>query len=804
MAVKSVKGSIEGLVQGVSQQPDFKRDPAQCEDMLNCRCSLAEGAQSRAGSEYLTSIELPNTDDTPYVADVLYGLDSIPHMVLVVGGRVFVTNADGVTQEVNVTAVADYFTAGGTSAAKMYAQRFNQDIILLNRDVVASMTADVTPGSTYNLLIYVPQICYSRTYTLKVDGVTVGTYTAPDTEGTATTLSGAAFLTWLKTQLATKSVTVTIDSDIAYGTTTKKVIVTHTSNQDDVFVFQGEVESESYLPSNAPAGFMLKYTGLDDEDANDCWLKFKAGGGNESGSWIECLPAGERYIVDESTLPHLLYLDTDDVWKVKTIEWADRASGGADVNVLLPSIFGNTIQWVGEMQNRVVFYSGENYVTTQPIIEGSTEPWNLFITSVRTALATDPIDIKPAGDPQNLLWGTMLAKHLIVTGRDGQYIVSGDEALTNANMQLLRTSRVACDINVAPAAGPDRLFFVSSRESRGYAQVVEYTINVSTMKPEIRTITKHCPTFLQGTPRQIVVDPTSQTVFVLMQDTKTIYVYEWYEDNSKLLQSAWHRWEFKKDVLRMSVLEGSLYIVTLDSDCLCLNIEKIQLNGSINDVDFWNSPVLDGRYLLTPELVYVGGATTPSWCVVTPFTIQEDAIPAVVIQSGEIDGVPILRLPGVEVLTEYVDEHTLRLTQMDPVKVSEEVGLQVQVYVGYKFDSYIKPTMPFPQDYRGNAYIPSAMIYLSWEVYAINSGPIVYTVEHDAMASISVPSVQYLLGRSTTTLDTVPLGDSKTRFYVGGYRGKVQLVISRINSHRPFCIDYIKWSGREVRYGGKI
>lgn len=813
MASKTVTGTIDGLYQGVSQQPEFRRDDGQSAELINTRCSVAEGLLSRPGSVHVTTLDLPTgaTDTEPYIADVLYGLESQPHIITCMHGKLFVTDPDNVTTEADVS-LAGLYLNSTDSSKNIYMHRFGEDVIVLNRSVQAAMQADVTPTPATSVLLYVPQVSYDGQYTLYVDDVLEDSYTEPayadppvsttitDTPQSvvATTVSGVYLCSRFAAVLAgltgVTQISTNCDGTVAQFATTRKVKVLHTASTDDVFVFQDNVQYKEDLPDCAVDGTVLFYTGVDDEESNDHYIKFvKDYGANQGGAWIETLKPGSQYIPSAATLPHRLY-KSGSTWKVEPIAWADRKVGGLEATPL-PSIFGNTINWVGEMQGRLVMYSGKNYVTTQPVLS-TEESYNLFITTLLQALSTDPIDVSPSGSAQNLLWGTMLYSHMIITGRAGQYIVSGAEAIHNANMALVQSSSVQCHPGVAPAVGDERLFFISSKGTKGYSQIVEYQFNATSMKADANSVTKHVPAYIQGEPKQLAVDTVNQMLFVLPQDSKTVYCYEYY-GSGDTAQTAWHTWTFSKTVMQITCVDGKLYTITKNPDSLKINVEYIELSGSKNDIDFWNTPAIDSHVALIPELE--GG----KWVVNLPYTIEETDLPiAVVKDSGPVDNAPVIRMPGVRLTVGYIDSTTIELLQMTAADVAPDQGVLVVVNVGYLYNCEVTPTMPYPlSSYRGIKYIPDDMLYKFMDVFYSNSGPLKFIIDYKGLASITINSEVYILGESKNRIGEVFLQSGKTRVPIGETMGQCQLRILKEDSHLPMAIDHIQWAAKSRSRG---
>lgn len=804
MATFPVKGTIDKLYAGVSQQNSIRRSEGQSEELINCRLNLAEDVTSRAGTTHVKTFTLGSTQK-PFTKEFEWGLNKDLYQLVISNAGVKVIDSDHAVHDVTSTPIGTYLTAADPRAA-FQMHYFNDKLYILNKDKVCAMTSDVIAARTGNLLIYSPQVSYDRTYELFIDDVSKGTYSTPEfaTPGTgeivvSPDLSSTAFLAWLQPLLTTAGISTVLRGTniIAAALTSKRVVIVTDSARDDVRVFKDDVASVGFLPNAGIDGYRLKYTGRDDETYNDYWLEFVADNsdsGIQPGRWIESMAAGMKYKIDAATMPCVLYLNGS-TWTLKQEAWVDKTVGVDEIP--LPTFVGNTLNWIGSFQNRLVVLSQGNFVATQTML--AAELPNFFVTTLKQALPTDPIDVTNAGATQELLYGKSIAGHLVITSRTGQFVVNGTEALHNGNFRLVQSSSIGCSVQCAPAVSNTGMFFVAPKGTRGYTQVTEYRLDAARATPTTEILTKHIPSYIQGDPVQITCDSTNQIVYILPEDSKKLYVFEYHIADGKIMQQAWHTWLHDKTILSTSVLAGQLYLLTIDEDGLDVHIEMMDMTGSSTDEDFWNTPSLDLQVELTPVL------ESGEYILNMPYNVAETNMPRSVLTDGfKDDESPVLRKQGVQVTTVWKSATKLIVSGMNPDLISPTEAARVKIITGYTYDTVITPTMPYPRDKQGKSYTGEKLLYTMWTIWYKRSGIMTFQTEHTHLPTVTKEMSNFILGDAGSRLGVPTISDGSHKIKIGNVQDRCQFKIIRSNGHLPFSISHINWGGRLTTKGRRV
>jgi len=562
--------SIPNLINGVSQQPDSLRYATQCEAQENAYPSIVEGLTKRLPTEHLmntgittsgkTFVHTINRDTTERYSLVIRD-ESIKVFDLENLNEETVDTPDGVTYL--DTSNADTAFRAVTIADVTY---------IVNTETTVAMTTDDTPSSvnTYEALIFLKQAKGSGTYTVTVDTVAYTEAATADLESSATDL--AATLT------AVTGLTATSAGSVIYLTKATDFTISASFDEGTEYIetFKGTAQKFTDLPTFARDGVIIKIEGDPTDGIDDYYVKFVTTGAAASigeGTWEECAaPAlNDSLKFDASTMPHILIRQADSTFVFKKADGTDHDTydysafgwGERQVGDLLtepnPSFIGETINDMFLFKNRLGFLAGENVIMTE-----AGEFFNFWRTTIVDLLDTAPIDVAVANRRVSILRHAIpMVENLILFSEDAQFVLQGGTTLTPKTVSIAPTTAYGCLRNCDPVSVGSSIFFAFDRGD--YSGVREYypSPTVEDMF-EGTEISAHVPKYMTGNiTKMSVASHENVLVCQVAGDTDAVYVYNWYNQGTERLQSAWHRFSFGTDVevLGIDFIDTDLYMV---------------------------------------------------------------------------------------------------------------------------------------------------------------------------------------------------------------------------------------------------
>lgn len=252
--------------------------------------------------------------------------------------------------------------------------------------------------------------------------------------------------------------------------------------------------------------------------------------------------------------------------------WKKRQAGTLDT-VPFPSILGEKVDEVFFIEGRLGLAAGDNIVLSQ-----AGDPLNLFRQTARDLLADDVIDIESAGQRiasfhTALPWN----ESLYLWSDTGQWELSGEPVLTPSTVRLDAAAEYPNDADCRPVAAGTSVFFARAH-TRG-VHVMEAQVEQYTGRVVAEPITNHVPTYIEGNPLKLAVDPTAG-VLAIMTDAgnrDTLYVFCYRDTGRERLLASWSKWELPSGTLiGLDASDGKLSLVCKADDGVYL--EEIELN----------------------------------------------------------------------------------------------------------------------------------------------------------------------------------------------------------------------------------
>lgn len=238
-------------------------------------------------------------------------------------------------------------------------------------------------------------------------------------------------------------------------------------------------------------------------------------------------------------------------------EWSVRHVGDLD-SAPWPSFVGQRITDVFAYQNRLGFIHGESIVLSR-----SGDLYNFFRETVQDVLPGDYIDVENGhaltGDFHSVgLWSNGLYVH----SEAGQYILSGEPAMTPQTVRLDLASNFPNTSKVRPCYSGSRMFL--ARFQGGRTRIFDYT-HPPQERPHADDLTSLVPGYLRGYPVAVVGDGALGFLAVACSEERNVmyvFLHEYGNDGSRA-QASWSRWVLPtgSTIVHLDMIDGNLGLV---------------------------------------------------------------------------------------------------------------------------------------------------------------------------------------------------------------------------------------------------
>lgn len=369
---------------------------------------------------------------------------------------------------------------------------------------------------------------------------------------------------------------------------------------------QGTVQEFGDLPGSPTLGHIYKIAGDPTSTFDDYYVKW-------SGSvWEETVNPNGQNSLDEETMPYQLVRQGDGTFNFEKATWASRPVGD-ETSVPAPSFVGSTI-------SDVFFFRGRLGIAADESLEYSQagDVFNFWPEKAFQEVASDPIEQTASTNKVTILRHVEpFRKSLFVTSDTVQFEVSATERFTPTSAVMDVTTSYEVDTMARPVVMGDQLYFPAKQAGAGL--IYEYFYDGDTFSNTAADITKHATGYLPPNTRMLIPVSAGNRLFVLPDDERNhLYVYTFYWDGEKKVQSAWCRYVFASDDLGAYIyggaaLGGYLYLLIARDDEVCLERVAVEREFAITGLGF--NPLLDRRTSLTGS--YDAGTNQTTWT--TPY-----------------------------------------------------------------------------------------------------------------------------------------------------------------------------------------
>ena len=579
----AVSQKISNYLGGVSNQPDDKKFPGQVTEAINAYPDPTFGLTKRPGLKFISELTASSTALATTVLDnakwFYYNRDAAERYIgCIVGasgspyGQIYVWNAKTYAEcTVNYTGAARaYLTAVNATDYDTLTIRDTTIITNKTKTVTTVAGSAFTAGKVGTVRIHLAE--YSSKYTVTINGTAfthntrAGDTAANDAATTNTSgdpfLSGETILTALKTLIDAGSTGVTTEIigptlEISKGSAfTLKA--TGGKNGNSLTAYQDEVDTITELSAESLHNRVVKINNST-SDNDDYYAKFVANDSSKgSGIWQETLKPGESTGLTATTMPHKLYNTNTNVFTFEAITWVDRKVGD-DITNSDPTFVDSTIQQAFYYNNRLGFLTEDNVSMSK-----SDDFYNFYMTSARTSVDNDPIDISCSSTrPANLHAVIPTAGGLFLFSRDQQFIMFSADGNLKPTTALIRSlSNYRMDKNIDPVDTGTVINFVSkTHDTAGFTRIFSMTPTGVGSPPVVvdtgRVVSEYVPVAVDN----LVTSPQNSFIAMSGKTLDKIYFYRTYSDGDQELMRSWFNWQVPGNVHHIAVDSDTLYAV---------------------------------------------------------------------------------------------------------------------------------------------------------------------------------------------------------------------------------------------------
>ena len=357
-------------------------------------------------------------------------------------------------------------------------------------------------------------------------------------------------------------------------------------------VMTNKVNNITKLPIQCKDGYVVKILNTGEQE-DDYYVKFigTKEGIDGVGAWEETIAPGIVINLNETTMPHQLVRMPDGSFMVSPVDWENRLVGDKTTNPV-PSFVGKSINKMFFYRNRLGFLSDENIILSR-----AGDYFNFFAKTALTVSESDPIDLATSSTTPSVLHDAVpLNTGLVLFSRERQFMLStANDSLTPIAVKLEVLSTYNCS-EILPAfeMGTTVGFLAKSGK---FSAMWEMTNINSNSIPEVIEQSKIVQELLPAGITDIANNKDNSLIVFGVRNSPDIYLYRYFNDGQKRIQSAWFQWDCAGGLVHHAVDEDVYYQVIVRDTKVHLTKTAIRPNSSeqfvVSDVTY--SPRMDMR-----------------------------------------------------------------------------------------------------------------------------------------------------------------------------------------------------------------
>jgi hypothetical protein len=388
----AISQKINGLIGGVSQQPDTIKSSSQLRVCDNYYPDVATGLTKRPGLQAINKLPNATADGTWFT---IFRDDQEKYLVeFTKAGALRIWNAEtGTEQTVNPILAEATAYAVHVEQKDLQILQINDFIFVLNRAISIETSTDESIAQDPYAFVSINTVAYSSTYTITLDGTSF-------VYATTTTATAQLNVDDIVTNLVTGINANPLYVAIGLG---NHIYIRRLDNTDftidakggntgtAIEAFQGAVTVVGQLPKQFINNLKIKVAASADTGADDYWVIFKTNNNAATGvgTWEETIAPETILKLDEETMPHVIIREANGAFTYRQL---DEASA-------LASIGNTSVPGIPTSMGIVSALSGGHVVDEQfNVIGGSGTSLRLKVTQIKTLtaiinfVASDPLN----------------------------------------------------------------------------------------------------------------------------------------------------------------------------------------------------------------------------------------------------------------------------------------------------------------------------------------------------------------------------------------------------------------------------
>lgn len=771
-----ISSSIPNLVNGVSQQPYTLRLSSQAEAQENGYSTVAKGLKKRPPTRHIAKLTT-NTLDNAYLHTI--NRDSNErYVVAMLNGNLMVWDINGNAKTVSFPNGKAYLTTA-TPNMSMRTITVADYTFIVNKEVQVKASTTLTTTRNPEALVQVKAGNYGKTYSININGSQVASFTTRDgsDKSHVVDLDTDTIASNLQSGITAAGFTVVRYGSVLHIKSQSSADFTIQAfdgyNNAGMVALKGAVQRFSDLPSNAGAdGFTIEVTGDSNSGFDNYWVKFSRTTA-DTGVWKETVEPGISVGLDASTMPHGLIRNSDGTFTFKQLGWKQRVAG--DLNSAPdPSFVGRKLQDVFFYRNRLGLLSDDSVIFSE-----AGEFFNFYNPTSTALLDSAPIDASVSHTKvSTLVHAVPFAKQLLLFSEQTQFVVESGDLLTPKTISIKQTTEFECNTTAKPIGVGNTVYFAVPRGE--YSGVREFFVDSNTGANDATDVTAHVPTYIPSNITRIVAGLNEDIVVCYTpEEPQSLFVYKFYWNENRKLQSSWSKWVFNGDrILNIDFIESTLYMVIQRADGTYIESLKV---ANIQNPDQYEPYII---HLDRKAVVVMGNSDGVKTYMNLPYPLGSQVLYAVAADTnGTLSG--SLMTIKSDAGGYYID--------------GAWAGAKMVVGRTYSFKYQLSTVVIKKQ--QGDAQVADTTGRLQLRSMSFNyadTGSFKVTVKNEGRTSYNYEFTSQTLGDVSATLGATYMKTGRFKFPVMGKSDRVTIEVTS-DSPKPVSLLNAEWEGYYVR-----
>lgn len=526
-----------------------------------------------------------------------------------------------------------------TDSDRIKSLTINDTTAFVNRDTVTAMTADTEPAAIAEGFVEVTTLAFNQVYQFNI--IQGGTPTEIISNATHNnTATVEALLDDLKTKVDAEAnfAATKIGNGLYITASSGGIFSLETPERQILNVFTDEVQDITLLPDQARHEYRLRIANSGNLE-DDYYVRFAGANGSDGqGTWEEWREAGVATTIDNTTMPHIMFRQSDGSFLVCPTEYAQRTVGDTLTNPT-PSFIGNTINNVTLFRNRLGLLSRQNLILSRP-----GDFFNFFVSTALAITAKDPIDLSAASpNPATLFDSIEVNTGLVLFSRTEQFMLTTDnDVLSPETAKINFVSSFNYNENVSPFSLGTTIGFLNDEGSN--TRLYEMANPPREGQPEVIEQSKIISNLYPTGINRIATSKNNTIVLTVASGSPDIFGYRYYNTTERRLQSAWFKLRMSGDVIYHTIIRDTYWAVirnldtTPNPDVNIVTIQKMELKQNDGTVTVNNATqgiitYLDNkREVPSADMTYDAGTDTTTFTL--PWTYDETKFNSTTFETG--------------------------------------------------------------------------------------------------------------------------------------------------------------------------